>query len=59
MNKHEDFLLNNISGPQDLKKLSIAEMELLKQPSPITTYLMRQKTRSSGMFPTKLIPIKC
>lgn len=31
MNKHEDFLLNQIAGPQDLKKLRIPEMEKLAQ----------------------------
>ena len=31
MNKHEDFLLNHIAGPKDLKKLSISEMEQLAQ----------------------------
>ena len=31
MNKHEDFLLYQIAGPQDLKKLSIPEMEQLAQ----------------------------
>ena len=31
MNKHEDFLLYQIAGPKDLKKLSISEMEQLAQ----------------------------
>ena len=31
MNKHEDFLLNQIAGPQDLKKLRFPEMEKLAQ----------------------------
>lgn len=29
MNKHPEYLLNKISGPKDLKKLSIPEMEEL------------------------------
>ena len=31
MNKHPEYLLNKISGPQDLKKLSIAQMQQLAQ----------------------------
>ena len=46
MNKHEDFLLNKISGPQDLKKLSIAEMEQLA--TEIRTLILEKDAYEGG-----------
>ena len=46
MNKHEDFLLNQIAGPQDLKKLSIPEMEKLAQE--IRTLILEKDAAEGG-----------
>ncbi len=46
MNKHEDFLLNQIAGPQDLKKLSIPEMEQLAQE--IRTLILEKDAAEGG-----------
>ena len=46
MNKHEDFLLNHIAGPQDLKKLSIPEMEKLAQE--IRTLILEKDAAEGG-----------
>ena len=46
MNKHEDFLLNQIAGPKDLKKLSIPEMEKLAQE--IRTLILEKDAAEGG-----------
>lgn len=46
MNKHEDFLLNQISGPKDLKKLSIPEMEKLA--GEIRTLILEKDAAEGG-----------
>ena len=46
MNKHEDFLLNQIAGPKDLKKLSISEMEKLAQE--IRTLILEKDAAEGG-----------
>ena len=46
MNKHEDFLLNHIDGPKDLKKLSISEMEKLAQE--IRTLIVEKDAAEGG-----------
>ena len=46
MNKHEDFLLNQIAEPQDLKKLSIPEMEKLAQE--IRTLILEKDAAEGG-----------
>ena len=46
MNKHEDFLLNQIAGPQNLKKLSIPEMEKLAQE--IRTLILEKDAAEGG-----------
>ena len=46
MNKHEDFLLNKITGPKDVKKLSIPEMEKLAQE--IRTLIVEKDAAEGG-----------
>ena len=46
MNKHEDFLLNKIAGPKDVKKLSIPEMEKLAQE--IRTLIVEKDAAEGG-----------
>ncbi|MBI0022761.1 1-deoxy-D-xylulose-5-phosphate synthase [Lactobacillus sp. W8172] len=46
MNKHEDFLLNKIAGPKDVKKLSIPEMEKLAQE--IRTLIIEKDAAEGG-----------
>ena len=46
MNKHEDFLLNQIVEPQDLKKLSIPEMKKLAQE--IRTLILEKDAAEGG-----------
>lgn len=46
MNKHPDYLLNKISGPDDLKKLSIPEMEKLAQE--IRTLILEKDAAEGG-----------
>ena len=46
MNKHEDFLLNKITGPKDVKKLSIHEMEKLAQE--IRTLIVEKDAAEGG-----------
>ena len=46
MNKHEDFLLNKITGPKDVKKLSIPEMEKLAQE--IRTLIIEKDAAEGG-----------
>ncbi|MBC6370261.1 1-deoxy-D-xylulose-5-phosphate synthase [Lactobacillus kullabergensis] len=46
MNKHEDFLLNQIAGPKDLKKLSIPEMKKLAQE--IRTLILEKDAAEGG-----------
>lgn len=46
MNKHEDFLLNKIAGPKDVKKLSIPEMEKLAQE--IRTLIIKKDAAEGG-----------
>lgn len=46
MNKHPEYLLNKISGPQDLKKLSIPEMEQLAQE--IRTLILEKDAAEGG-----------
>lgn len=46
MNKHEDFLLNQIAEPQDLKKLSIPEMKKLAQE--IRTLILEKDAAKGG-----------
>ena len=46
MNKHEDFLLNKIAGPKDVKKLSIPEMEKLAQE--IRTLIIEKDAADGG-----------
>ena len=46
MNKHPEYLLNKISGPQDLKKLSIAQMQQLAQE--IRTLILEKDAAEGG-----------
>ncbi|KJY62534.1 1-deoxy-D-xylulose-5-phosphate synthase [Lactobacillus apis] len=46
MNKHKDFLLNKITGPKDVKKLSIPEMEKLAQE--IRTLIVEKDAAEGG-----------
>ena len=46
MNKHPEYLLNKISGPQDLKKLSIAQMQQLAQE--IRTLILEKDATEGG-----------
>ncbi|QGV04702.1 1-deoxy-D-xylulose-5-phosphate synthase [Lactobacillus acetotolerans] len=46
MNKHPDYLLNKISGPKDLKKLSIPEMEKLAKE--IRTLILEKDAAKGG-----------
>lgn len=46
MNKHPEYLLNNISGPKDLKKLSIPEMEELAKE--IRTLILEKDAAEGG-----------
>lgn len=46
MNQHPDYLLNKISGPDDLKKLSIPEMEKLAQE--IRTLILEKDAAKGG-----------
>lgn len=46
MNKHEDFFLNKIAGPKDVKKLSIPEMEKLAQE--IRTLIIEKDAAEGG-----------
>ncbi|WP_278954672.1 1-deoxy-D-xylulose-5-phosphate synthase [Lactobacillus apis] len=46
MNKHKDFLLNKITGPKDVKKLSIPEMEKLAQE--IRTLIIEKDAAEGG-----------
>ncbi len=75
MNKHPEYLLNKISGPADLKKLSLPEMEKLA--SEIRTLILEKDAAEGGhlgpdlgiveatiayhyvFFPTKLTRTKC
>ena len=46
MNKHPEYLLNKISGPKDLKKLSIPEMEELAKE--IRTLILEKDAAEGG-----------
>lgn len=46
MSKHPEYLLNKISGPQDLKKLSIAQMQQLAQE--IRTLILEKDAAEGG-----------
>lgn len=46
MNKHPEYLLNKISGPKDLKKLSISEMEELAKE--IRTLILEKDAAEGG-----------
>ena len=46
MNKHPEYLLNKISGPQDLKKLSIAQMQQLAKE--IRTLILEKDAAEGG-----------
>ncbi|MBA1392708.1 1-deoxy-D-xylulose-5-phosphate synthase, partial [Lactobacillus sp. XV13L] len=46
MNKHENYLLNHIAGPQDLKKLSIPELTKLAQE--IRTLILEKDAAEGG-----------
>ena len=46
MNKHPEYLLNKISGPADLKKLSLPEMEKLA--SEIRTLILEKDAAEGG-----------
>lgn len=46
MNKHPEYLLNKISGPNDLKKLSIPEMEELAKE--IRTLILEKDAAKGG-----------
>ena len=46
MNQHKNFLLNRIAGPQDLKKLSLAEMNQLA--AEIRTLIVEKDAAQGG-----------
>jgi 1-deoxy-D-xylulose-5-phosphate synthase len=46
LNKHPDFLLNKIKGPQDVKKLSLAQMQQLAQE--IRTLILEKDAAEGG-----------
>lgn len=46
MNKHQDYLLNQISSPQDLKKLNLTDLEKLA--AEIRTLILEKDAVTGG-----------